>query len=86
MSWLRKSQTIWWKITQIMGSALTSDEAQALGLNAKQPSGKQLPLVWKIHKLVRKRAELRNEQKKREIRDRLQELLPSMGAGSLPDT
>ena len=31
MSWLRKSQTIWWKITQIMGSALTSMKRKLWG-------------------------------------------------------
>ena len=44
------------------GFCINIDEAKELGLNVQQPSEKQSPLVWKVHKLVRKKVALQTEQ------------------------
>ena len=67
------------------GFCINIDEAQDLGLKVEQPSEKQLPVVWKIHKLVRKKAGLLSEQKAREMRERLKELPTSLQTRALPE-
>ena len=67
------------------GFCINIDEAKDLGLEVHPPNQKQLLLVWKIHKLVRKKADLLAEQKKREMRERLKELPFSLQTGLLPE-
>ena len=67
------------------GFCINIDEAKDLGLEVFPPNSKQLPLVWKIHKLVRRKGDLLAEKKKREMRERLKELPPSLQTGLLPE-
>ncbi len=67
------------------GFCINIDEARDLGLAVQPPSPQQLPLVWRIHKLVRKKADLLAEQEKSEMRERLKELPTSLQTGLLPE-
>ena len=68
------------------GFCINIDEAKNLGLKACLPSPQQLVPIWRIHKLVRRKAELMEEQKEREMKERLKELPPSLQTGPPAET
>jgi len=53
-------------------------EAQRIGLKAEELGGKELDIIWDVHRLVRKKRELEQAQKKRELRKRIKELPPEL--------
>ena len=60
------------------GFCINFDEASALGLAVERPTNAQLNLIWDIHKLAKRRAELRRSQREQEIQDKLKQLPPSI--------
>ena len=60
------------------GFCINFDEAHSLGLKVERPSDEQLGLIWEIHKLTRKRAELRAAQREKEMQDKLKQLPPGI--------
>lgn len=60
------------------------DEAKDIGLNASELSGKELDIVWEMHKLHKKIEELKAKEKTKKLREKMkgipQELLDSLPA------
>ena len=50
------------------------EEAQRIGLKAELVPAEQLEAVWNIHRLTRKKHELEQAKKRKEIRKRIKEL------------
>ncbi len=63
------------------GFCINFDEALALGLKVERPSGEQLKLIWDLHRLTRKMAELRSAQRDRELQEKLEQLTPGIQDG-----
>lgn len=60
------------------GFCLNIDEARALGLVVDELSQSQFRPVWRIYKLVRRKAELRAMQHKQGMAERLKQLPPAV--------
>ena len=60
------------------GFCINIDEATTLGLVVKGLSANQLEIVWGIHKLARKRSDLQDAKRKKEMAERLRELPPEL--------
>ena len=67
------------------GFCINFDEADSLGLVVNRLSEEQLKLVWNIHKLAKRKSELRAAQRKKEMLERLKELPPSLIDGLSPE-
>ncbi len=65
------------------GFCININEAEALGLVVTSPSEQQLKLIWSIHKLAVKKAELQAIQREKEMKDQIKEL-PSELIEQLP--
>lgn len=57
---------------------ITIEEAQELGLKAREIEGTVLDLVWRIHKLNRERNELRRQNEQAKLREKLKGLPPGL--------
>lgn len=57
---------------------ITIEEAQDLGLKAKEIEGAVLDLVWKIHKLSREKEALRHQNEQAKLREQLKDLPPGL--------
>lgn len=57
---------------------ITIEEAQELGLKAKEIEGTVLDLVWRIHKLNRERDDLRHQNEQAKLQEKLKELPPGL--------
>ena len=62
---------------------ITIEEAEKIGLLAKEIVGKDLDVIWEIHKLNTKREKLKRDKKREELIAELKEL-PSNLIGELP--
>lgn len=60
------------------GYCINIDEAEELGLVVKRLCQRPLQLVWSIHRLARKKADLQAAQEKKEMEERLKELPPHL--------
>lgn len=60
------------------GFCINLEEAQAIGLKAEPLQDNQLDIVWEIHKLHRRRQEIEQEFKRKEVAKRLKELPPEL--------
>ena len=60
------------------GFCINFDEALSLGLRVERPSSDQLKLIWSVHKLARRRADLRAAQREREMQEKLKQLPPGI--------
>ena len=56
------------------GFCINMDEATALGLIVEPLSAKELEIVWAMHKLARKRGDLQDAKRKKEMEEKLREL------------
>ena len=57
---------------------ITIEEAQELGLKAKEIEGTALDLVWRIHKLNRERDNLVHQNEQAKLQEKLKELPPGL--------
>lgn len=60
------------------GYCINIDEAEELGLVVRRLTDCQLQIVWRIHRLARKKVELRAAQKKKEVEEQLKDLPPHL--------
>lgn len=56
------------------GFCINIEEARAIGLNVQEMDQSQLALVWKIHKLVRRRSDLEAENRRKEMAKKLKDI------------
>ena len=67
------------------GFCINIDEAKALGLVVCELSPPQFHPVWRIYKLIRRKSELREAQRKRDMAEQLKKLSPALLDELLPE-
>lgn len=60
------------------GFCINIDEAKNLGLNVVELEGEELKIVWEIYKLHKKKQELQNKEREKEVLKKIKDLPPEL--------